>query len=188
MSKPKKKQDQPPVTVKESVGGVRIGRFIATYICLMALFMLVVSYVPVQNNVDLSASYSGFIASLATRLIKLLTVIPITCQGDIINLPNISLQVSFGCNGLEAVVLYAAAVIAFPAPWLKRAAGIAAGLLVIQVFNVLRLGGLAYFGFHYKQYFDVIHIYIAQGMSIAVSLLIFFAYLNYIGRPGKHVA
>ena len=172
--------------VKQSSRKISVGRFIFTYLCLLGLFMPIVSYGPLQHIIDINGSYSGFIVSLVSGVLHI-AGIPSTSQGGIINLPNISLDVKYGCNGLEAVMLYSAAVIAFPAPWKKKATGVAAGLLLIQIFNILRIGGLAYAGVHCKKYFDVLHIHIAQGMTIVVSLVIFLAYLDYIGKSGKRV-
>jgi len=176
-------QQQVQDNKNKSAGGINVGRFIFTYLCLMAIFVLIMSFAPLQNRIG---SYSDYVVYVVAVVLKI-TGLPAVCRGDIINLPNISLQVNFGCNGLEAVMLYAAAVIAFPAPWRKKTTGLAGGLILIQVFNVLRICLLAYSGLHYRQLFDIIHIYIAQGMSIIVSLVIFFVYLNRLGKPGAHV-
>ncbi|MGO9016197.1 MAG: archaeosortase/exosortase family protein [Dissulfurispiraceae bacterium] len=169
-----------------NTSGISIGRFILTYLCLLAVFMFIAAYSPLHRFIEINDSYSGFIVYLVSGVMER-TGISSTFQGGIINLPNISLDVKYGCNGLEAVMLYSAAVIAFPAPWKKKAAGVAAGLLFIQIFNVLRIAGLAYAGVHFKKYFDVLHIYVAQGMTIVVSLVIFITYLHYVGKSGKSV-
>jgi len=38
---------------------------------------------------------------------------------------------------------------------------------------------LAYSGIHFRRLFEYIHIYVAQGLMIAISLGIFFIYLYY---------
>ncbi len=171
---------------KQRARRISVGRFIFTYLCLLAIFLWMVLYRPLHHIIDINISYSGFIVSLVSRVMGI-AGIPSEFHGGIINLPNISLDVKYGCNGLEAVILYAAAVIAFPAPWKKKAAGVAVGLLLIQIFNILRIAGLAYAGVHCNKYFDILHIYVAQGMTIVVSLVIFLVYLNYVGKPGKSV-
>lgn len=148
--------------------------------------MFMTSYRPLQDSLNINGSYSSFVVSLVSGVMKI-AGIRAACHGEIITLPEISLDVKYGCNGLEAVMLYAAAVIAFPAPWKKRAAGIGAGLLLIQIFNVLRIGGLAYACVYWKKYFEILHTYVAQGMTIVIALAIFFAYLNYVGESGGSV-
>jgi exosortase/archaeosortase family protein len=172
--------------VRQSANGINIGRFILTYLCLLGVFIFLTEYMPFRNIIDIDGSCTDFVVSLASAFIKFMGL-PFTSHGRIISLPAASLEVRFGCNGLEAVMLYSAAVIAFPSPWKKKAAGIAAGLLLIQIFNILRIGGLAYAAVHFNKYFDIFHIYIAQGMTIVVSLVTLFAYLHYVARPGKSV-
>jgi exosortase H (IPTLxxWG-CTERM-specific) len=105
--------------------------------------------------------------------------IPCTHAGSIIQLPSIALDIKFGCNGLEAVMIYSVAVLAFPASWTKKLIGMTAGFVVIQAVNIVRIAGLGYSGIHFPGMFEYIHIYVAQGMMIAVALGVFFIYLNY---------
>ena len=84
-------------------------------------------------------------------------------------------------------MIYSIAVIAFPSPWRRRLIGIVLGFLVIQAVNIVRIAGLAYAGVHFKQLFDYVHIYVAQGIMIAVSLGIFFVYLSY-GKNAEAVS
>ena len=59
------------------------------------------------------------------------------------------------------------------------AIGVVAGFLVLQIVNVLRIAGLGLSGIYLKDYFHYIHIYVAQGMMIAVALVLFLVWLNY---------
>ncbi len=79
-------------------------------------------------------------------------------------------------------MIYSVAVIAFPASIKKKIIGIVAGFIVLQVVNILRIAGLAYSGIYFRKLFEYIHIYVAQGMMIAISLGIFFLYLFYANR------
>lgn len=118
---------------------------------------------------------------------KMLEVMGIrsTVTGTIISLQGLSLDVRFGCNGLEAVMIYTVAVIAFPSSWRERFKGILIGFLVIQVISILRILALAYTGIHLKGLFEYIHIYVAQGIMIALALGVFLIYLNLIKDSGK---
>jgi exosortase/archaeosortase family protein len=150
----------------------------------MGGFFLLIGLKPIQNIIDLNGLYTQGVVILTSKILKILSI-PNTSQGSIIALPSVALDVRFGCNGLEAVMIYAVAVIAFPAPWKHRLMGILGGFLIIQVINLLRIASLAYSAVHFKSLFEYIHIYIAQGMMIAVSLGIFFIYLNYAKSPKK---
>ena len=160
----------------ESRKGVK--KFVFSYLFLTGLFCFLIGYRPIQNLVDLNGLYSESVVSLTGRVLSFLGI-PSTCRGSIIQLPSIALDVKFGCSGLEAVMIYCIAVVAFPSPWRWRLIGIVLGFIVIQAVNIARIAGLAYAGIHFKSLFDYIHVYIAQGIMIAVSLGIFFLYLSY---------
>ena len=159
--------------------GIGIKRFAVTYLILMGAFFFLIGFTPLQKIVDLNGLYTQGVVATTAKVLGILNI-PCTYQGSIIQLPSISLDVKFGCNGLEAVMIYSVAVIAFPSSWKKKLIGILAGFIVIQVVNILRIAALAYSGIHFKNLFEYIHIYVAQGMMIAVSLGVFFLYLNYV--------
>ena len=169
--------------LRKSAGKINAGRFIATYLGVMSAFVLLMLGIKSGNQAGVSRAYSDFIVILVSALLKG-TGVPTISHGDIITLPSMSLQVSFGCNGLEAVMLYAAAVISFPASLKKKLIGVAAGLFLIQVFNVIRLYGLACSTLFVKEYFEFIHLYVAQSLSIVTSLVTFFIYLKFVVAPG----
>ncbi len=153
----------------------------------MGVFFFIIGFVPLQKVIDINGGYTRGVVAVTSRVLGILNI-PSTCSGSIIRLPSIALDVKFGCNGLEAVMIYSVAVIAFPASWKKRLMGIAVGFAVIQVVNILRIAGLAYSGVHFPGLFEYIHIYIAQGIMIAVALGVFFVYLGYTNSHAEPVA
>jgi exosortase/archaeosortase family protein len=82
-------------------------------------------------------------------------------------------------------MMYAVAVIIYPSRLVVKAMGIIAGFLIIQILNVIRISGLAYAGVYHKKLFDIIHIYIAQGLMIAVALGVYLLYLYYAEIQSK---
>jgi exosortase H (IPTLxxWG-CTERM-specific) len=182
----KKRQSQKD-SEKDSKPRASIKRFILTYLLLMGLFCLLIGLRPIQNLIDLNGLYSKSVVFLTGKVLDFFGI-PSICRGSIIQLPSIALDVKFGCSGLEAVMIYCIAVIAFPSPWKGRLIGIVFGFLVIQALNIVRIAGLAYAGIHFKNLFDYIHIYVAQGIMIAVSLAIFFIYLSYAKIADKTVS
>lgn len=166
---------------KRQQGGISIRRFAITYLILMGAFFILIGLKPIQDIIDLNGLYTEGVVWVTSKVLGI-AGIPCTYRGSTIQLPSIALDVRFGCNGLEAVMIYSVAVIAFPSTWKKRLIGIAAGFLIIQVINIIRIAVLAYSGVYFRNLFEYIHIYVAQGMMIAVSLGIFFIYLNYARR------
>jgi exosortase H (IPTLxxWG-CTERM-specific) len=184
LSKKAKEVEIRPDEKQKRKDGISVWRFAVTYLALMGSFFLLIALKPVQNVIDLNGLYTKGVVILTSKILEVLTI-PSTYQGSVIKLPSIALDVRFGCNGLEAVMIYSVAVIAFPASWKDKLMGILGGFLVIQVINILRISSLAYSAIHFKDLFEYIHIYIAQGMMIAVSLGVFFIYLNYAKASQK---
>ncbi|MBI5674232.1 MAG: exosortase H [Nitrospirae bacterium] len=174
----KKKNSHFEKDVKPSKPQISVGRFVITYLAVMGFFYFLLVFKPLTNKIDIDDIYTKSVVFVTAKVLAV-TGIPCAYNKSIINVPGISLDVKFGCNGLEAVMIYSVAVIAFPAGWKKKVIGVLAGFLVIQAVNILRIAGLAYAGIHFKNLFYYIHIYVAQGIMIAVALAVFFIYLRY---------
>jgi exosortase/archaeosortase family protein len=162
-----------------SAHGVSVKRFVITYLILVGAFYFLIWYVPLHKVLDVNGVYTKGVVVATSKLLGLIGV-PCTHSGSIINLPSMGLDVKFGCNGLEAVMIYSVAVVAFPAAWKKRLLGLFAGFVILQIVNVLRIAALAFSALHYRNLFEYIHVYVAQGIMIAVALGVFFLYLNHV--------
>jgi hypothetical protein len=55
-----------------------------------------------------------------------------------------AVAVSGGCNAIEVSVIFAAAIFAFPAPFLKQAVGVFLGVASLQALNLLRIMSLLF--------------------------------------------
>ncbi len=157
-----KKQRDSGRNKKNLTKGINMSRFVLLYVSLMGLFFILIGLKPVQDIIDINGLYTEGVVVLTSKVLGF-TDITSTHRGSIIELPSIALDVRFGCNGLEAVMLYAVAVIAFPASWKKRITGITGGFMVIQLINILRIAGLAYTGVYFKDLFEYIHICVVRG-------------------------
>jgi hypothetical protein len=57
-----------------------------------------------------------------------------------------AVSIEAGCNGVEALLVLAAAMLAFPAPWRMKLIGLAIGAVAIQALNIVRVISLYYLG------------------------------------------
>jgi len=159
-----------------------LGRFLALYLLFMVAFLLLIGLEPLKKIVDLNGLYTVLVVKLTVLALKPLGMVR-GAEGSVIHLKGISLNVLFGCNGLEAFLIYAAAVLAFRASWRIRALGIVVGFVVLQALNILRIAALGLVGIYLRPYFRYFHIYVAQGIMVAVALVLFLFYLSYATRP-----
>jgi exosortase/archaeosortase family protein len=158
---------------------ISVAGLIAEYFALCALLSILVLFKPAQQILDVNALYSKAVVYVTGGLLGMAGV-PCTYQGVFLKLPGITLEVKFGCNGLEAVMIYLAAVVVFPAPWKTKLKGAAAGFAAIQIINLARIVLLAWIGATHREFFDTAHLYVAQFMMIALALGMLMLYLNYV--------
>ena len=100
---------------------------------------------------------------------------PIQVVGTVINSPHFALDVRNGCNGVEAMMVLAAAMLAFPATLRSRLAGLLVGSVAIQILNLVRVSSLVWLGEHHRAslilYTSASGIDRDSGGSLDVSLL-----------------
>ncbi len=167
-----KNQKQFPTTALPSPS---IRRFVLLFLLFMAGMMFLLTG-PVSDWIDLDGKCSWGMASLAAQFLNRLGV---SClqAGVVLNLSGASLAIKFGCNGLEAILILTAGILAFPGTWKRKGIGILLGALLLQFFNLLRIIALALAAVYFPALFEVIHVYVAQGIMIVLALSLFILYI-----------
>jgi exosortase/archaeosortase family protein len=122
------------------------------------------------------SAYATVVASVLSLLDPTLHAVGTTLSG------RFSIQVARDCDAAEALILYGASVLAFPAPWPKRTAGLLAGAAGITALNVTRLCVLYVVGLHSREGFDFAHEASPPLLIIAV-LGAFVAWARWVARP-----
>lgn len=89
-----------------------------------------------------------------------------------------TLRVVHGCDGVEMLLLVAAACLAAPLSWRARLAGLALGALLMQSANILRIAGLFIALRSDPQAFAVGHGVIAPAASVALGAAFFVLWLR----------
>ena len=153
--------------------------FVIRYFLLMSIFLLAIGFEPLREVLDINGLYTAGVVWLTGWLLSICGFRVYT-HGSIISLSGKALNVLFGCNGLEAIFIFAAAVLAYPAPWRQRLLGLGFATAVIFFLNVVRIAALGLIAARWPGAFHLFHIYIAQGMMIAVSLVLFLVWLGWV--------
>ena len=84
-----------------------------------------------------------------------------------------AMEIRDGCNGINVVILLWAAILAYPAPWLLRAAGLLFALTGIQAANLARVISLYYIGQYSASLFDFPHHYLWETLIILDGIVVF---------------
>jgi len=85
-----------------------------------------------------------------------------------------------GCNGVEAMICLAAAIIAFTATWKEKIIGLFIGFIAIQLLNVVRIISLFYLLQWNKDWFEWAHLYVWQALIILDALIIFILWVRWL--------
>ena len=156
-------------------------RFLITFLVVLAASFAFLAWTPVNDHVI--EPFTGAIAKASGATLKLLgqgTVM----QGTVIRNPRFAVNIKNGCNGVEAMVILLAAIVAFPAPWKARLLGLAAGAAAIQVVNLVRVVALFLTGAYLPRFFDASHTVVWQTLVILAAVLIWILWARRVApRP-----
>jgi exosortase H (IPTLxxWG-CTERM-specific) len=83
-----------------------------------------------------------------------------------------AVTIEAGCNGVEAMLVLLAGILAFPAPWKLKLAGLAIGVFAIQALNLVRIVSLFYLGQWNMQWFEWAHLYLWQALIMLDALIV----------------
>jgi len=150
------------------------GRFVLRYLVALGIAFALMALPPVNEHVV--NPYTTFVAKEGALALRLFGE-AVTVKEQILASPRFAVAIFNGCNGLEAILIFACGVLAFPAPVRPKLLGLAMGFVGIQVFNVVRIVALYYTGVFRPQWFSAAHVLVWQSLVIlfAVSLWVIWA-------------
>ena len=94
-------------------------------------------------------------------------------------------SIEAGCNGVEAMILIVAAMVAFRASWKQRAIGLAAGFVAVQTLNLVRIVSLYYLARWDFAIFEWVHLYLWQALIMIDVVLVWIVWLRWISRKSN---
>ena len=103
--------------------------------------------------------------------------------GDVITSGGVAFRVVGDCTPLMPTLLIVVAMLAFPAPWRARLAGIAAAAVVLWAYNLFRVVVLIGVMARWPRAFDFVHVYLWQTVTLVVVVATFMAWLSACARP-----
>ena len=83
-----------------------------------------------------------------------------------------------GCNGVEAVIILAAAMLAFPAAWRHKVLGLGLGFVAVQGLNVLRIVSLFALVQWSREAFEIAHLYAWQALIMLDVLIVWWIWIR----------
>lgn len=99
--------------------------------------------------------------------------------GDVIVGNNFSVQISFGCEGTEPIILFLAGVIAFETSKKKKLIGISLGIITLYILNLFRIVILFFVGSKDLALFSALHDVYLQIILIVIAVFMLLLWINY---------
>jgi len=157
-------------------------RFVVVFIVVTVALFAAELTPPVQRMVV--APWTSELARLSADLVTLFDP-HVVASGKVLRSTRNGFAVSIeaGCNGIEASLILIAAIVAFPAPWLHRIAGIAVGLVAVQVLNIVHVVSLFYLGQWSLAAFEWAHLYVWQALIMLDALIVWLVWLRRLPPP-----
>ena len=152
--------------------------FLARFLGALVFFYLVVAIRPVNDHVI--EPFTGMIVRVSAAVLRVIGE-GARSDGTRIVSPTFAVDVKNGCNGVEAMLLLVAAILAFPATPRQRLAGFAIGTAAIQVANLIRVVSLFWLGVHHRDVFELFHAAIWQTALILLSVVFFVLWSRRVG-------
>jgi exosortase H (IPTLxxWG-CTERM-specific) len=136
--------------------------FIITLLALFTITMIKPVYLHVI------VPFNAFLADSSTLLIKALSSRSIVSDGISISSGNFSIDIAEGCNGIYALSIVLAGIIAFPARWRPKLVGLVLAVILIMILNYIRIVTLWFAGAAYPSLFETMHLYVWEFVIIAL--------------------
>jgi exosortase H (IPTLxxWG-CTERM-specific) len=123
--------------------------------------------------------WTNTLAAISADIVKLFDS-QVLADGKILQSLRSGFAVSIeaGCNGVEATIVLVAAMLAFPAAWERKLAGLAIGIVAVQGLNVIRVISLFYLGQWRQDAFEFAHQYVWQALIMLDVLVIWLLWVR----------
>lgn len=142
-------------------------KFIFLFLIFIALFYIV--WPSSLFNDSLNPAIENMYAVLSSRLLNLFGQQTVA-TGDSVSSAFFSIKINRGCDAIEAMALFASALLAFPAAWKRKLSGLCAGLFFLFAMNLLRIVSLFLIGRYAPDSFEFFHVEVWQIVFILFAL------------------
>ena len=123
--------------------------------------------------------WTALVAQVATSAMRAFDPGVIATGPTIMQAANgFAVTILAGCNGIEAMIVLVAALLAYPAPLKHKLLGLAAGIVAIQALNLVRIVSLFYIGQWNREVFEWAHLYAWQVLIMLDALIVWLLWLK----------
>jgi len=152
--------------------------FLVRFFVILIAAYLLIAWSPVNDRVIVP--FTKAIATASGAVLKTFGE-HVGVSGTVISGPRFGVNINNGCNGVEAMLILLACIIAFPASWRARGVGLILGAIAVQLLNAIRIVTLYLLGTYQPRLFDIFHTAVWQIVIILAAIGFFLAWSARVG-------
>lgn len=137
---------------------------------------LVVAFVPALEDAAIRATLATLVPALRLLLGRVLLV------GDSVMAAGASVRIVSECTPLVPGLLLFGAIAVYPASVTRKFVGCVSGGILLWAYNVLRIAALLVVLARYPSFFDLVHVYLWQSVTLLLIAGLFLAWLRWTER------
>jgi archaeosortase B (VPXXXP-CTERM-specific) len=122
-------------------------------------------------------SYAALTAKLTRALLGLFGEATIK-MGHLVVFKGFTLNLGPECTEASCLVMYLSSTLAYPTSFKKKGIGIAIGLPVFYIINILRIALLAGVGVLYQPAFDFVHLFLFRATFIVFIIIVWVLWID----------
>lgn len=156
-------------------------RFAITFVLLLVGFFVLELTPPAQKY--FVQPWTSAVATTSVAVMKAFDS-DVVAHGDTVRSTRngFAVQILAGCNGVEAMIVLVAGILAFPATWKQKLVGTAIGIVAIQALNLVRIVSLFYLGQWNYQWFEWAHLYVWQALIMLDAMIVWLLWMRVVNR------
>jgi exosortase H (IPTLxxWG-CTERM-specific) len=159
-------------------------RFFLLFLSIQAVLFVLELWQPVREAVIIP--FTAGLAALSAWLVGLFDDGVVASGIVLTHVPNnFAVRIEAGCNGVEAMIILIAAILAFPASWKHKVMGLTLGFVAIQALNLARIISLFYIGQWNYAVFEWSHLYLWQALILLDALIFWLVWVRMLPGGGE---
>lgn len=120
----------------------------------------------------------GINAMLSSRILNIFGM-QTTASEAMLTSKQFSVSIARGCDAIEAMALFVAALLSFPAKWKSKAIGFFAGIALLFILNLGRIISLFLTGVYFPKAFEIMHVEVWQVLFILFAIAIWIFWIKW---------
>jgi exosortase H (IPTLxxWG-CTERM-specific) len=141
--------------------------FLVKFFVVLIGAYLLIAWNPVNDRAIVP--FTAGIAKVSGSLLQMMGE-DVRVAGTTIASSRFGVNINNGCNGVEAMLILLASIVAFPASMKARVVGLLLGAVVVQILNFIRIITLYLLGAYQPRLFDLFHTAVWQIVIILAAI------------------